>query len=295
LEARDDGVSLGGAVGELRRELAVLWERLDGNDDQPNEPALIGRAAQTRARAEALVRRQDQAIAALEREATLSRDRLEQVWGESQRLLRLADDDALNRRHARSLAAYSAIRSPADLEQLQREAVALEGVLTAWVTRVQATRARIGLLRERLPLLVDAARQTAGPWHCLAESVTFIQQRTADFERAQSGFAAARHRRQAEALMEQIEAIENDVEERYAEMTGWAARLGELEAGVVEIIDLTVGETGEPAVDDAQRPKRDRALAAVERYRRQAQAATRCEDAALTLQRAADVANRMIL
>jgi hypothetical protein len=293
LEQRDDGVSLGRAIGELRRELSEFFDGL--GDDGPDDAALAGRAAEARARAATLVRRQDEAIAAQEQAATEARDRLERVWGEGQRLLRLAEDDPLSRRRAGLLAAYEAIRTPADLEKFRGEVAVAERTLTEWVTRVQATRARIGRLRERLPALVDAAQETAGSWHCLAGSVAFIQQRTRDFTAAQAGFAAAHRRREAEALMTQIEAIENDVEGRYEEMRGWAARLAELDAGVTEIIDLTLGESGEPAADEPSPPKRDRALAAVERYRAQARGATRCEDAAMTLQRAADVANRMIV
>jgi len=297
LVSRDDGAALHPAIAALREELSELFDRL-GQEAMSVEgvSALAGRSAQIRARAETLTRRQDEAIAELEEEAMATRERLERSWEAAQRLLPLADDDPLARRRARLLDDFQAAqRRPAELAKFQQDVTAFEGVLEPWVTRVQATRGRVGRLRQRLPDLIDAALITARPWQCLNESVVFIQQRAADFETAQARFAAAQHRRQAESAMEQIEAIESDVEERAAQIDDWAGRLNFLEDDARQIVELGGADAAAFPPDHPDRVRWDKALRLIDHHIRSAHQATRYEDASVALLRAADVANKLAL
>lgn len=295
LEERDDGASLNEAIAGLRRELGELLDGLGREDGRQQETALAGKAAQVRARADALTRQQDEAIAELEREAMAARERLERSWEAGQHLLRLADDDPLARRRARLLDDFMAAqRRPAALEAFRRDVAAFERVVNPWVTRVQATRQLIGRLRSRLPELIDAARAAAAPWNCLAGDVVFIQQRAADFETAQAQFAKARYRREAETLVDELAAIEQDIEARYALVDERATRLRYLEADVGEIVRLAGGEDELPP-EHPDRRKWDRAHTLIAHHLSQARAAARYEDASVALLRAADVANKLAI
>lgn len=297
LAERDDGVSLHEAIaeiqGEVRKIMDFLGREATGEPGQ-GEAVWAGRAAQARARAESLTRRQNEAIAALEAEAEATRQRLEGEWAAAQRLLRLDADDPLSRRQARLRDAYAAAqRRPADLEQFRRDVAAFEAVVGPWVSRVQATRARIGRLREQLPGLIQEALDTAAPWRSLGGDVTFIQQRAIDFETLQANFAAVRHRREAETLMDAIEAVERDVAERADELQQRARRLREMEKEIDELISLLHGEDGQLPADHPDAPKREVALKRIAHHRERARSASHYEDAARALQLAVEQANRM--
>ncbi len=295
LADRDDGLSLSAPIAELRREVADL---LDGLEERlgsaAREAPLVARAAELRRRAETLLARQDEMIAGLERETAVATDRLAHGWEAARQLLPLAADDPLARRHAALLAAAAdARRHPTALEQFRRDVAEFEAELAPWVTRVQAGRRRVAELRARLPEAIDAALATAAPWACLAPHVAFIQQRAADFETTQARFAAARRRREAEPLLDELAAIERDVAERHALLDEQAARLRYLESDVDHIVALAAGDPDTLPPDDPSRPKRDRALNLIAHHTAQAHAAARYEDASLALSRAADLANRL--
>ena len=295
LADRDDGLSLSAPIAELRREVADL---LDGLEERlgsaAREAPLVARAAELRRRAETLLARQDEMIAGLERETAVATDRLAHGWEAARQLLPLAADDPLARRHATLLAAAAdARRHPTALEQFRRDVAEFEAELPPWVTRVQAGRRRVAELRARLPEAIDAALATAAPWACLAPHVAFIQQRAADFETTQARFAAARRRREAEPLLDELAAIERDVAERHALLDEQAARLRYLESDVDHIVALAAGDPDTLPPDDPSRPKRDRALNLIAHHTAQAHAAARYEDASLALSRAADLANRL--
>jgi len=297
LADRDDGLSLSAPIAELRREVAEL---LDGLEERlgsaAREAPLVARAAELRRRAETLLARQDELIAGLERETAAATDRLAHGWEAARQLLPLAADDPLARRHAALLAAAAdARRHPAALEQFRRDVAEFEAELAPWVTRVQTGRRRVAELRAHLPETIDAALATAAPWACLAPHVAFIQQRAADFETTQARFAAARRRREAEPLLDELAAIERDVAERRALLDEQAARLHYLESDVDHIIALAAGDADTLPPDDPSRPKRDRALNLIAHHTAQAHAAARYEDASLALSRAADLANRLAL
>ncbi len=297
LAERDDGVSLHDGIAEVQGEVRRILEFLGGEttaEPRQAEAVWAGRAAQVRARADSLARRQNEAIAALEQEAATTLRRLEGEWAAAQRLLRLADDDPLSRRHARLREAYAAAqRRPADLEQFRRDVAAFEGVVGPWVSRVQATRARVGRLRDRLPGLIQTAIDTAAPWRSLGADVAFIQQRAIDFETLQANFAAAAHRRQAETLMDAIEAVERDVEERAGDLQLRARRLLEMEREIDELLGLLRGEDGQLPADHPEQAKWEVALKRVAHHRERARSASHYEDAARALQLAVEQANRM--
>lgn len=300
LADRDDGMSLSEAIAGLRRELGELLERM-GLDDSGSaggmtDAALAGRAAQVRTRAETLTRQQDEAIAELTREATVTRDHLEQAWLSGQSLLRLADDDPLARRYAHLLAQFTeAQRQPTALEQFRRDAAAFEGVWNPWTARIEGTKSRVGRIRSRLPDLIDQALALAAPWNCLAEDVAFIQQRAADFETIKARFTAVDHRREAEVIMDQIDAIETDIDDRFAQLKERASRLHFLESDIDQIIDLTSESMGELPAEHPDRPKWDRAARLIDHHARSAHAALHYEDASVALLRAADAANKLAL
>jgi hypothetical protein len=152
----------------------------------------------------------------------------------------------------------------------------------------------IGGLRGRLPELIDAARAAAAPWNSLAGDAVFIQQRAADFRTAQAQFAGARHRREAEQLMDELAAIEKEIDDRYAQIEERSTRLAYLEEDVAEILRLA-DEGEELPPDHPDRRKRERAQTFIAHHLSQARTAARYEDAALALARAADVANKMAL
>ena len=295
LADRDDGLSLAAPIAELRREVAELFDGLEERlGSAAREAPLVARAAELRRRAETLLARQDELLAGLERETAAATDRLAHGWEAARQLLPLAADDPLARRHAALLAAAAeARRHPAALEQFRRDVAAFEAELAPWVTRVQAGRRRVAELRARLPEAIDAALATAAPWACLAPHVAFIQQRAADFETTQARFAAARRRREAEPLLDELAAIERDVAERHALLDEQAGRLRYLELDVDHIVALAAGDADALPPDDPSRPKRDRALNLIAHHTAQAHAATRYEDASLALSRAADLANRL--
>lgn len=297
LTDRDDGASLTAPIGQLRRDLAQL---LDAAGDAPpsaaREAALAARAAEARRRAETLAAQQDEQLAALAREATALRERLARAWEASQRQLRLANDDPLARRHARLLADFDAAqRRPDALAEFRAGVDEFEGVLAPWMTRVEAARHLVVRQRERLPHLIDEAIDAAAPWQCLADHVAFIQQRAADFETAQARFAAIHRRREAEALLDELEGIERDVTERFALLTDQAARLRFLETDVDQIVALAVSDVDGLPPEHPERIKRERALNLIGHHTAQAHAAARYEDASLALSRAADQANRLAL
>ncbi len=297
LAERDDGMSLHEGITELQSEISNILDFLGREATAApgqGEAVWAGRAAQARARAESLTRQQDEVIANLEREAAATLQRLEGDWAAAQRLLRLADDDPLSRRHAQLREAYTAAqRRPADLEQFRRDVTAFEGVVGPWVSRVQGTRARIGRLRERLPDLIQEAIDTAALWRSLAADVAFIQQRAIDFETLQANFAAARHRREADTLMDAIEAVERDVDERANDLQLRARRLLEMEREIDELISLLHGEDGQLPADHPERPKWEVALKRIAHHRERARSASHYEDAARALQLAVEQANRM--
>jgi len=301
LAERDDGVSLAGPIAEARRELAELLDSAEAtagarHAGAAREATLAARAAALRRAVEALVERQNEVIAALERDAAATRERLAHAWEAGQRLLRLAADDPLARRYTRLVAdADEARRRPDALAQFQQDATAFEGILAPWVTRVQAARQRVMALRAHLPELIDAALATAAPWACLADHVGFIQQRAADFERTQAQFAAAHRRREAEALMSELAAVEREVEDRFALLTEQAQRLRFLEADVDQIVALAAAADETLPEEDPARIKRERAFNLIAHHTAQAHSAVRYEDASLALSRAADLANRLAL
>jgi hypothetical protein len=273
-------------------------ELLDGLEERlgsaAREAPLVARAAELRRRAETLLARQDEVLAGLERETAAAADRLAHGWRAAHQLLPLAADDPLARRHAALVAAAAdARRHPTALEQFRRDVAEFEAELAPWVTRVQAGRRRVAELRAGLPETVDAALATAAPWACLAPHVAFIQQRVADFETTQARFAAARRRREAEPLLDELAAIERDVAERRALLDEQAARLRYLEQDVDHIVALAAGDAGNLPPDDPARPKRERALNLIAHHTAQAHSAARYEDASLALSRAADLANRL--
>ena len=302
LAERDDGVSLSAPIGEVRRDLADLLDRVGdlpaatGRDHRARVVALVARAADLRRRAESLATRQSEVIAALERDASAIGERLGRDWLAAQRLLRLAADDPLARQQARLATDVDAARRhPEALARLREEATTFESVLAAWVTRVQEGRRRVARLREQLPVNIDAALAAAAPWACLAEHVAFIQQRAADFETTQAHFAAAHHRRAADGLLDELEAIERDVAQRLALLSEQAERLRFLEADVAHVLSVAAAETETLLPDDPVRPKRDRVLGLIAHHNAQAHAAVRYEDASLALSRAADLANKLAL
>ncbi len=295
LAERDDGAGLTGGIDGLQQELNGLIERAGREAGRPQEAALAERAAQLRAKASALAQQQDEAIDELEQAALAARERLERAWEAGQHLLPLADNDPLARRRARLLDDFvAAQRRPAALEAFRRDVAAFEDVANPWVTRVQATRQLIGRLRGRLPDLIDAARAAAAPWNCLAGDVVAIQQRAADFETAQAQFAGARYRRDAERLMDEVAAIEKEIEERYAQIEERAGRLRYLEEDVAEILRLADQGDALPP-DHPERAKRERARTFIAHHLSQARTMARYDDAAQALMRAADVANKMAL
>ena len=302
LAEHDDGVSLAQPIAAVRAELADLLATAEAFDESPpsaaREAALVARAATLRRRAEELAAQQNEIIAGLEREAAAARDRLARQWQASRQLLPLAADDPLSRRYTKLIAdADAARRHPDALAQYQQDVAAFESVLAPWTARVQATRQRIVALRARLPELVDAAlaANAPRPWACLTEHVTAIQQRAADFETVQAHFAAARRRREAEALAAELEAIERDAEERYALLAGQAERLRFLEEDVAHIVTVAADDVAVLAAEDPTRQKRERALSLIAHHTAQAHSAVRYEDASLALSRAADLANRLAL
>ncbi len=300
LETRDDGATLTDAISGLRRELAELLDRLD-QDTVDGATALAdaglpGRAAQLRTRADNLTRRQDDIIAGLEREAAATLENLERTWNAGQHLLRLADDDPLVRRHARLLASYEAAkRQPAALDQFRHEVVEFERVWEHWVTRVQSTRALVGRLRASLPTLIDDALAIAAPWNCLADHVIYIQQRAADFETVQSHFAAAHHRREAEPLMDQLETIEREIQERFAQLNERAARLNFLENDINQVVTLAAEGVDDLPADHPAVQKWDRAMRIIDHHLGSAHTTLHYEDASVSLLRASDAANKLAL
>lgn len=297
LAERDDGVSLRDPIeevqGELRRLLEFLAREATPEPGQ-GEAVWAGRAAQARARAESLVGQQNDVIARLEREAAATLERLESGWTAAQRLLRLAPEDPLSRRYVRLRDAYAAAqRRPADLEQFRRDVAAFEGVVGPWLSRVQGTRARIGDLRARLPELIQTAIDTAAPWRSLGADVAFIQQRAIDFETLQANFAAASHRREAETLMDAIEAVERDVDERANDLQLRARRLLEMELEIEQLTGMVLGPEGEIPADYPDRARVELALQRIAHHRERARSASHYEDAARALQLAVEQANRL--
>ncbi len=292
---RDDGVSLGEAIRGLQQELMDLLERLGRNESEGHsESATAGRAAQLRTRTETLLRRQDDAIAGLLSEATTIKERIERSWELGRQFLRLANDDPLARRYASIMNQFNAAQSrPAALVQFRHDASSFESEWEAWTESVQTTRTRIGELRASLPPLIDQALTIAAPWKCLAEDVTFIQQRAANFETIQTQFSQVQYRRAAASLMAEIQTIESDIESRFAQLREKAERLAYLDLEVTEIIDLALGNADELPIEHPDRAKWDRALRLIDHHRRSAHAAIHYEDASVALLRAADAANKL--
>lgn len=293
LVERDDGVSLHAEIDGLRAEIDAALAGLGG---APVDAVVVNRAAELRGKAETLIRRQNEVIAALEREAAAVRDRVARAWNESGRLLALDDEDPLARRYERLMAGYeTARRSPPALEQFRQDAAAFERSLGPWVARLAGTRERITRTRQALPEMIDEALATAAPWACLGEHVAFIQQRAADFETARGHFNQANRRRDAERLMDELEAIEREAAERLAVLKDQAGRLRFLEKDVDQIMSMASGNGSGLTPEDPDWPRRERALNLIAHHTAQAHAATRYEDASLSLARAADLANKLVL
>ena len=292
---RDDGDSLSDAIHGLQRELTELLERLSRDEiEGHSESATAGRAAQLRTRTETLLRRQDDVIAALLNEATTIKERVERSWEMGRQFLRLANDDPLARRYAAIMNQFAAAQDrPAALLQFRQDASSFESEWEAWTERVQMTRGHIGQLRASLPPLIDQALVMAAPWKCLAEDVTFIQQRAANFETIQTQFNMVKYRRAAEPLMVEIQTIETDIESRFAQLSERAERLAYLDLDVTEIVDLALGSADQLPVDHPDRAKWDRALRLIDHHRRSAHAAIHYEDASVALLRAAEAANKL--
>lgn len=297
LVERDDGVSLSEAIHGLQRELAELLERLGRDETEGHyDSATAAQAAQLRTRTETLLRRQDDAIADLLNEAVTIKERVERSWGLGRQFLRLANDDPLARRYTGIMNQFTAAQDrPAALAQFRQDASSFENEWEAWTARVQTTRTRIEQLRASLPPLIDQALTMAAPWKCLAEDVTFIQQRAANFETIQTQFNEVKYRRAAESLMVEIQTIESDIESRFAQLRERAERLTYLDLDVNEIIDLALGNADELPSDHPDRAKWDRALRLIDHHRRSAHAAIHYEDASVALLRAADAANKLAL
>lgn len=294
---RDDGVSLSEAIHGLQRELMDLLERLGRDETESHSHSgAAGRAAQLRTKTETLLRRQDDAIAALLKEATTIKERTERSWEMGRQLLRLANDDPLARQYAAIMKQFDeAQRRPAALVQFRQNALAFENEWEAWTARVQTTRTRMEQLRASLPPLIDQALALAAPWKCLTEDVTFIQQRAANFETIQTRLNEVRYRRDAELLMSDIQLIESDIESRFAQLGERSERLAYLDLDVTEIIDLALGNADELSIEPPDRGKWDRALRLIDHHRRSAHAAIHYEDASVALLRAADAANKLAL
>lgn len=296
LEARDYG-ALTEPINALQSELEALLGIM--RNASPAEAASrqhSSQATELRRRTGALLVQQDAAIAELERQAAELKDQIDQRWVASQQLLRLDDEDPLARRYARLSIEYeTAQQHPTALEEYRRQVSGFESVLKPWMDRVSATQTLIERNRARLPDLIDAASATAGSWQCLSEHVRFIQQRTADFERLRGRFSMTHHRRQAETLMDQLETVERDIDERFAVLREQAARLGFLEQDVRQIMTMAGDEANGSAPDDPERPRRERALGLIAHHLAQAHSAARYEDASLALARAADLANKLAM
>lgn len=300
LTERDDGVSLTEAISAIGRDLNdVLAQMAPGSDaiqEVMFDTSLSGRVAQVRTRAETLGKQQDEVIAKLSREALLANEELDRTWERGQRLLPLADDDPLARRYARLHTQFEdAKRQPSALEQFRRDIGMFEQAWTPWVSRVEDTRERIVRLRSTLPDLIDRALEIAEPWNCLAEDVTQIQQRAADFETIQAKFSSATHRREAEAQMDQLESIEREIDERFAKIKEKSGRLQFLESDVAQIIALATDNKGEVAEDHPDKAKWERTIRLIDHHTRSAHAANNYEDASVALLRAADVANKLAM
>lgn len=300
LRERDDGVSLTDAIGVIRQELTELMERMGLDRGEPQDglidTSLAAQAAKVRTRSETLVRQQDEVIAQLTREATSAKEQLEKTWEMGQRLLPLAENDPLFRRYTRLMAQFQeAQRQPNALERYRQEIGSFGSVWTPWVARVRAARERIIRIRAMLPDLIDRALELAGPWNCLADDVGYIQQRAADFETTQAHFSTVNHRREAEGLMEQLEAIERDINERFAKLNEKAGRLQFLEKDISQIIALVSDTTGNLSDDYPDKPKWERTLRLIDHHTRSAHAAQHYEDASVALLRAADAANKLVI
>ncbi|HOU41910.1 MAG TPA: hypothetical protein PK829_11645 [Promineifilum sp.] len=297
LADRDDGVSLAAPIADLRRELGELLDGLENRlGSASREATLVARAGDIRRRAEALLSRQDEVIAALDRDASAVQARLAHGWEAARQLLPLAADDPLARRYAALAAATDeARRSPTALEAYRRDAAAFEAEMAPWVTRVQAGRQLVAELRARLPQQIDAAIQLAAPWACLQEHVAFIHQRALDFESAQSQLARASRRREAEPPLDELADIDSQVAERMTLLGYQADRLRFLETGLGEIIALAEADSEGLPPDDPALVRRNKAIRLIAQYSKQAHAAQKYEDASLALSRAADVANRAAL
>lgn len=291
---RDDGATLHAPIVALREELAGLLDRL-GPELRANGDieSLAGRATQLRQQSEALLAQQDKAIAQLEEAALATRNRLERLWNAAQQKLPLAGEDGLTRRYHRLLDDFQAAqRHPAELEKFRQNVAAFETTLEKWVTQVQEARSRLNRLGTRLPGLIDAALATAETWPCLKEDVRFIQQRMANLRTAQAQFAAVDQRHRAEALMEEFEAIENDIDARAAQIKDRDKRLRFLEDDVKQIVALSRGNVDELPAGHPDRARWDKVMEMIRHHLRSAHTATRYDDAAVALLRAAEVANR---
>jgi hypothetical protein len=297
LIARDDGQSLTGPIAALRQDLDAALETVAALPGERGvDQGLVDRATALRRRAEVLIQRQNEIIAALEREAESIRGRVEQGWNESRRLIVLDADDPLARRYDRLLANDEAARrSPVALLQYREDATAFERTMNPWLARLAATEERIGRLRATLPETIDKALQVAASWRCLEEHILFIQQRAADFETARGHFHQVTRRRDAERLMDEIEAIERDVAEQLAVLQDQSARLRFLEADVDQIVTMASHDGSGLTAESPEWARRERTFQLIAHHTTQAHAATRYEDASLALSRAADLANKLAL
>jgi hypothetical protein len=296
LARRDDGVSLNEPIAAYRREVDTALGDLVGQGAAERvDDAFVARAAGLHRKGEILLGRQNEVIAGLEREAGAVRQRVARDWEASRSLLALDGDDPLARRYERLLARYEeARRSPAALEQFRQEATDFERTLNPWMARLVATHERISRNRVALPELIDVALATAGPWQALGEHVTFIKQRVADFETARSHFAQATRRRDAERLMDELEAVEREVAARLALLQDQATRLRFLEADVDQIVAMTGTEAAALTPDHPDWAKQERMRQLIAHHKTTAHTAKRYEDASLALSRAADLANKLL-
>lgn len=296
---RDDGASLSASITALKEEMTELLDRIDNGSsghDALIGTAVAGQAARIRTRADTLVRRQDASIAELHREAAGTKEGLDRAWNEGQGLLSLSLDDPLARRYAHLETKFEeAQQKPAALEAYRHEVAAFEGIWGAWVTRIQATRSRIGRMREVLPNQIDQALTLAEPWACLTEDLKFIQQRAADFENLRSRFDATHYRRETESIMDQLEIVESEIADRVDQLKDRAARLTYLESEVTQILKLASGGDGEIPADAPERPRWDRVSGLIDHHIRSAHVALHYEDASVALLRAAEAANKLAI
>lgn len=300
LVERDDGTTLAEPIAALKKEMAELLKRMDGDGvsgySALSGAAVAGQAARVKTRADTLVRRQDSIIAELQLEAARTKEQLDRSWLAGQNLLSLSPDDPLARRYANLTMKFEGVKPrPTELEAYRRDAAAFEEIWGKWVARLQASHARIIRIREALPSQIDQSLALAEPWACLTEDLKFIQQRAADFGNLRSRFGDSHYRRETESIMDQLEAVENDIAGRLGQLKERAARLHYLESDVNQILQLASGRDDRMSIETSDRSRQDRVSVLIDHHLRSAHVAMHYEDASVALLRAAEAANKLAL